>query len=144
MPTARAFAGASEAGGKIFVIGGFDGEMTLNVNESYSPVLDHDGEAAWESKSPMPENKSGLGVINVTDSLIVLGGDPASEYASYYRYLPQQDQWEQIDVIDIGEKFGFAMLESRVHIFGGIYGDDIVQQHKVLPFTYSALFPIIR
>ncbi|PIW19903.1 MAG: galactose oxidase, partial [Anaerolineae bacterium CG17_big_fil_post_rev_8_21_14_2_50_57_27] len=52
MPTARGFAGAAVAGGKIYVIGGYDGKEALAVNEEYLPERD-----TWSRRAPLPAGR---------------------------------------------------------------------------------------
>ena len=47
--------GVAEVNGRIYAIGGFDGNSPLNVNEAIQPNI-----KSWTSMSPMPTARSGL------------------------------------------------------------------------------------
>ena len=74
MPTARAYLGATECGGKIYAIGGMisttpvTSSMT-NIVEVYDPATD-----AWTTETPMPTARAELVVVNVEGQVFAMGG----------------------------------------------------------------------
>jgi hypothetical protein len=69
MATPRAFAGAAPAGGRIYVVGGYDGQNELDTCEVYDPALD-----AWAGCPPLNAPRGGIGVTAIADTLYVIGG----------------------------------------------------------------------
>lgn len=57
------------AGGKLYSVGGYDGESRLSTVECYDPELD-----LWSVVSPMTTKRSALAVAAVGEELYVIGG----------------------------------------------------------------------
>lgn len=69
MPTARARLCACEVKGKIYVIGGFNGSLSVPTVEEYDPATD-----TWTKKKDMPTARSELSAAVVDDKIYVIGG----------------------------------------------------------------------
>jgi N-acetylneuraminic acid mutarotase len=69
MPTARMSLACTEAGGRIYAIGGDNGNNSLNTVEEYDPQQD-----SWTVKSPMPTSRMGLGANSVNGRIYAIGG----------------------------------------------------------------------
>ena len=89
VPTLRAYSGAAEANGKIYVVGGRYGNA-LNIVEEYNPVTN-----SWTSKASMPKARYGLGVVAVNGKIYAIGGRD-NNYNSLNRveeYNPVLNTW---------------------------------------------------
>ncbi|MHC4781066.1 MAG: Kelch repeat-containing protein, partial [Planctomycetota bacterium] len=72
MAQARAFAGAAEHGGLVFVLGGFDASgSSLSSMERYDPTAD-----AWTTlATSLTAPKGAFGTVKIGNKLYVMGGD---------------------------------------------------------------------
>ena len=68
MPTSRSYPNNAVVNGKIYCIGGSDGDY-LNKVEVYDPTTD-----TWETKSPMPTSRTGLTSAVVDGKIYCIGG----------------------------------------------------------------------
>jgi hypothetical protein len=69
METARCFAGAAFARGRLWVAGGYHGTANLSSVEAFDPSA-----RRWERAPPMREARRGLGLAAVCDRLLVAVG----------------------------------------------------------------------
>jgi N-acetylneuraminic acid mutarotase len=96
MPTARGGLGVAVVNGKIYAIGGFDGNKQLAVNEEYNPVTD-----TWTTKTSMPTARSGFAVAVYQNKIYCIGGttgDSDNSVSGFTGvtevYDPATDDWE--------------------------------------------------
>ncbi len=82
MKLARAYMGATEVNGKIYLLGGYDGKSALDLNDVFLPARQESGESAWESLSPLPEGRYGMGVTNLAGFIFILGGTSSQSNAA--------------------------------------------------------------
>ncbi len=94
MFTARIGCAAAVANGKIFVIGGYGGDV-VNANEQYNPATDE-----WAQKAPMPTPRTDLAVASVNGIVYAIGGYQEDvggvRYTNYginEAYNPEADSW---------------------------------------------------
>jgi len=93
MQSGRAGPFTESVGGKVYVIGGFNGNFT-DVTEEYDPALDE-----WTTKSPLPLARGFGSSAVVSDKIYVVGGysfevGRASE--KMHRYDPSTDTWDEM------------------------------------------------
>lgn len=69
MPTPRTEVAVAALGGKVYVVGGFEGSG--DVVEVYDPAADR-----WAALAPMPTARHGLGAAVVGGVVYVIGGGP--------------------------------------------------------------------
>jgi N-acetylneuraminic acid mutarotase len=69
MPTARSGHGVAVADGKIYVIGGQNGEGVLNITEEYDPVTNE-----WVTKTSIPTARSDFAIAVYQSKIYVIGG----------------------------------------------------------------------
>ena len=94
MPTARSGLGVAVVDGKIYTIGGDNGNF-LNTNEMYDPETD-----TWINKTSMPTPRAGFGIAVYQNKTFVFGGY-GYIYGSVPGYIgttevydPVTDTWE--------------------------------------------------
>ncbi len=142
MLTARAFAGAAEAGDKIYVIGGWDGEKALTVNEAYTPGREQSGQAAWSIEPNLPEAQYGFGLQGVGE-IVFLVGQSATEQLTLLQFLPQNDLWTffyEKPPLPIGKSLGVATQQGFLYILGGV---DATGKHIDTNLRYQAVYTIV-
>jgi hypothetical protein len=97
MPTPRGLAGATVAGDRIYVIGGTDGQRLLSVNEAFTPAQDDIDGQPWRVLAPLPDGRSGLGVVALADTIHALGGDSSEPGQPPLAYRIDEDAWLPIE-----------------------------------------------
>ena len=88
MKTARHGLGAVNVNGKIYAIGGKDGNY-LGTVEEYDPNAD-----TWTTKTPMPTARAYFGIATINGKIYVVGGSNNSGYLNIVEeYDPIADKW---------------------------------------------------
>jgi DNA-binding beta-propeller fold protein YncE len=95
MPTPRSEVAVAAVGGKIYVVGGFEGDRSpSDAVEVYDPATD-----SWSEIAPLPEPRHHAAATAVDDHfLYVFGGFGAGfddARATVYRYNPATQVWEE-------------------------------------------------
>jgi len=73
MPTARSGLGVVTVNGKIYAIGGENGDATLRTNEEYDPATN-----TWNTKASMPTARSRFAIAVYQNKIYVIGGTTGS------------------------------------------------------------------
>jgi N-acetylneuraminic acid mutarotase len=124
MPTARAGIGVAVVGGKIYAIGGQNGEGVLNITEEYDPVKNE-----WTSKTSMPTARSDFGIAVYQDKIYVIGGTVGSGTAwgeslltgATEVYDPETDTWETKTSMPTPRQCLEAnVVSDRIYLVGGV------------------------
>jgi N-acetylneuraminic acid mutarotase len=90
MPTARGGFGVAVVNGKIYAIGGLNGDAPLNVVEEYNPATNQ-----WTTKTPMPTARSGFAIAVYKNQIYVIGGTVGSGYIGNNEvYDPATNTWQ--------------------------------------------------
>jgi N-acetylneuraminic acid mutarotase len=91
MLTARGGFGVAVVGGKIFAIGGINGNyLPVSTTEEYNPQTDE-----WTSKTPMPTPRSGFAIAVYQNKIYVIGGTVGNGYVGNNEvYDPVSNTWE--------------------------------------------------
>ena len=117
MPTARARLCACEVKGKIYVIGGFNGSLSVPTVEEYDPATD-----TWTKKKDMPTARSELAAAVVDDKIYVIGGWGRSNrcVSTVEEYDPATDTWaKRADMPTARENPGVSAMNGKIFAFGG-------------------------
>ncbi|HEX9091055.1 MAG TPA: hypothetical protein VF831_06170, partial [Anaerolineales bacterium] len=145
MPTARARAGAVVVGGKIYIVGGWDGKNALMVNEVYQPDRS-ELESKWSEASPLPSGRFGMGITNLADIIFIIGGKSSDDSLTIIA-LPQEDKaWGQIEapLQKDWSYLGAVTVGTRLYAMGG----ETAQGLNNVMWSYQAIFtitlPIVR
>ena len=90
MPTARGGLGVAVLNGKIYAIGGLNGDVPLSTTEEYNPVTNQ-----WTTKAPMPTHRSGFAITVYKNKIYVIGGTIGNGYVGNNEaYDPITNTWE--------------------------------------------------
>ena len=93
-----------------YVIGGYTGD--IGSSRSDVLVLRRDADT-WEHRAPFPIARGAMAADSDGETILVAGGRSEAEgtpsSTEIYRYLPEQDQWEQLNT---------AMPTGRDHVAG--------------------------
>ena len=117
MPTSRSWASGVEYGGKIYVTGGWPGNM--NVLEIYDPLTN-----TWTTGASMPfgrENVNSMVVLN--GKIYFIGGKNdlnTIAYSNVYVYNPVTNSWSTAASLPIGMFAGAAVTDGlKIYYIGG-------------------------
>ena len=145
MPTARAFCGVAEAGGKIYVIGGMNESQAVDVNEIYSPARDSKDNNPWSIGFPIPESRFGIGAANIADTIYVFGGEKENSNRVGLIYFPQTNVWQSLETspYPLGTEFGMTAIGTNLYFIGGIFGSTFSDQTLTYQAIITLSIPII-
>jgi len=121
IPTIRVFASTVAANGKIYVIGGINGNLQAvpNVDE-YDPITD-----VWTKKADMPNAKTGSAFVEINGKIYIFGGETDSLWngpvlSIVEEYDPVTDTWlEKSEMPSPLMCSSATMVNNKVYIFGG-------------------------
>src|SRR6185436_13745213 len=93
MTSARTEVAVAEAGGKIYVVGGFGGERELEI---YDPVANR-----WSRGAAIPRALHHAAAVGLHDKLYVIGGyvDGWTPTNEVHEYDPATDRWRPLAVL---------------------------------------------
>ncbi len=122
MPTARGGLGVAVVNGKIFAIGGFDGNSPLSVNEEYTPGTD-----MWTTKSSMPTARSGFAIAVYNDKIYCIGGivgtiGGTNQYVGNNEvYDPSTDTWQtEASMPTPRADLSANVVNGKIYLIGGM------------------------
>jgi len=117
----RAYAAAAELSGRIYVVGGWPNERTVEV---YDPAT-----GGWSIAAPMRIGRQSPGMVATPDGyLYVSGGGSGWEgLASAERYDPATGTWEAISALNVGNRAGTASAYAagKIWTVGGVGWDGL-------------------
>jgi N-acetylneuraminic acid mutarotase len=116
--------GVAAVQGKVYVIGGFDGNgAALPTVEAYDPATD-----GWTERSALPAPLHHVNVAAVGDRLYVVGALSGSGFGAVgitLAYDPAADTWTPLDGMPAGTErgaSGVAVVGTRLYVAGGLRG----------------------
>ncbi len=121
MPQAKGYVGAATLNDSIYVVGGFDGKNEFNSTHVFIPET---GE--WVEKSPMHEDRGGLGLISAANNLYAVGGGWDQPVSSSEKYDPVTDTWTTFDAPFSHQwrNMGLAATDTKIYAVGGWDGTE--------------------
>ena len=136
---ARAFPGVALHSGRIFVMGGSDGQHSLDLNQSLDLTTNQ-----WQTLPPMPSPRSGFSLVSDGFTLLAIGGDGDAQTPVHDKFdstlgewtnspLPVQGRWNHPAAVGVN---------GRVYITGGWSGDylDLALEYQS---SYRLMLPVI-
>jgi N-acetylneuraminic acid mutarotase len=119
LPTARDHLTASEANGKLFVIGGridVNYNNNLNSNESYDPKT-----KKWTEHAPLPTARSGITSQFLNGWIHVFGGESGEgTFVENEGYNPATNKWKTFKPMPSGlHGLASVLLKGKIHILNG-------------------------
>jgi N-acetylneuraminic acid mutarotase len=124
MPTARSGLGVAVVGGKIYAIGGQNGDGVLNVTEEYDPVTNQ-----WTFKTSMPTARSDFGIAVFQNKIYVIGGTNGSGITVGESLLtgvtevydPITDTWEtKTSMPTPRQGLEANIVSDKIYLIGGV------------------------
>lgn len=139
----RLEAGVVALGGRVYVLGGFDGTgAVVGRVEEYDPVAN-----SWRTRAPLPRPLHHVNVAALGGRIYVLGGlatDAFTAVGDSFVYDPATDAWTPVAGLPAGTERGaaaVAVLDGLIYLAGGsrvIVVDD-VSRYDPVANTWTAL-----
>ncbi len=144
----RAFAGAAVVGGKIYIMGGYDGKQSLRLNQAYMPSRDGSGVDPWETYTPLPEPRHGMGATVLASGIYLVGGwddEGNSGMLGPQQYSVQEDQWAAFDRPPqaAGALPGLIASGNFLYVLGGETDTGLSDAVHIYQAIYTIAVPII-
>ena len=141
MPTARGFHAAAALDGRIYVVGGYDGQRELAVHEVFIP--DEGGPGRWERGMPLTVPRGGLGLAATDKTLVAIGGGWTQPLTTQERYDVRQGEWKPFESPFLGQwrHLGVVALEHQVLALGGFSGAPL-STVQIYQTTFRGFLPI--
>ena len=119
MPTPRGALAVVEFEGKLFAIGGYDGNGNSAAVEVYDPANN-----SWSTRSPLPTPRDHLAVAAVGQKIYAIGGRLNRDYgrnlAVTESYDPASDRWARVaDLPTPRSGITAAVIHRKIFVLGG-------------------------
>jgi N-acetylneuraminic acid mutarotase len=119
MPTPRGALAVVEYEGKLFAIGGYDGNGNTAAVEVYDPANN-----SWSTRSPLPTPRDHLAVAAVGQKIYAIGGRLNRDYgrnlAVTESYDPAADRWARVaDLPTPRSGMTAGMIHRKIFVLGG-------------------------
>jgi N-acetylneuraminic acid mutarotase len=117
MPTARGGVGLAVVNGKIYAIGGLNGNnVPVSTTEEYDPQTN-----GWTSKMPMPTSRSGFAIAVYQNRIYVIGGTVGNGYVGNTEaYDTVSNTWETKTSMPTPRADLCAnVIDDKIYLIGG-------------------------
>ena len=123
MPTARGALGVAVYQGRLYAIGGYDGENNPAIVEVYDPKTN-----TWSSAAPMPTPRDHLAVVTAGSKIYAIGGRPGLNYRQNMgvveEYDPVTNQWQTRASLPTARSgIAAGVIDGRIYVVGGESGE---------------------
>lgn len=140
----RRYVSSASLNGKIYVIGGYDGQTRLNSVECLDLTSD---EPVWQNVAPMNQHRGLAGACVHKGRIYVCGGfDGYTRHTSMESYNPILDQWQLLSGMAVGrEGAGLVVARDKIYCIGGYDGVNLLDSGECYdPETehWSAIVPM--
>lgn len=121
----RRYVSAASVGGKLYVMGGYDGHSRLNLVECLDLTQ---SQLSWTTVSAMHHRRGLAGVCVYKDYIYMCGGfDGHTRHTSMERYDPKSDKWAMLSGMAIGrEGAGLVVAGDMIYCIGGYDGINLL------------------
>ncbi|CAC5365929.1 KLHL12 [Mytilus coruscus] len=121
----RRYVAAASLNGKVYIIGGYDGQSRLSLVECLDLSSD---DPQWQSVSTMTQRRGLAGVCVYRGEIYVCGGfDGYSRHTSMECYNPGTDQWRTLSGMAVGrEGAGLVVAGDNIYCVGGYDGINLL------------------
>ncbi|XP_050311908.1 kelch-like protein 10 [Anthonomus grandis grandis] len=125
---ARAYHGMCSYDGKIFIVGGFDGNEYFNTARCFDPAVH-----LWKDCACMHYSRCYVSVVLCLDRIYALGGyNGRIRMNSAERYDPVSNQWELIPSMQKQRSdASAATLNDKIYIVGGFNGQEVMNSAEM-------------
>jgi N-acetylneuraminic acid mutarotase len=134
MPTGRAGPVAAVVDNKIYVLGGFNANLSnFDANEVYDPSTD-----TWETKKPLPARRALVSAAVVNDTIYAIGGGFPDSTREVHAYDPVTDTWTRRRNM-LSARFGAAagVIDGIIYNVGGNHTDSNCEAYNPATDTWT-------
>ncbi|XP_060063819.1 kelch-like protein 12 [Ylistrum balloti] len=126
----RRYVAAAALAGKVYVIGGYDGQSRLNTVECLDISAD---DPVWQTIAPMSHRRGLAGVCVYKGEIYVCGGfDGFTRHTSMECYNPHTNQWHILSGMAVGrEGAGLVVSGDKIYGIGGYDGVNLLDSAEV-------------
>lgn len=119
MPTPRGALSVAQHDGKLYAIGGYNGETNSAAVEAYDPERD-----AWTVRAQLPTPRDHLAAATMSGNIYAIGGRLNGDYrrnlAVMEVYDPVTDRWSRAaDLPTARSGITASGVGNRIYVFGG-------------------------
>lgn len=116
MPTARGGLGVAVVGGNIYAIGGLSGNLPVNTNEQYDPILN-----TWSVEQLMPTARSNAAIAVYDGKIYVIGGAVGEGFVGNNEvYDPSTNTWEtKASMPTPRSDLSATVINDKIYLIGG-------------------------
>ncbi len=130
MPTARGALGVAVYQGRLYAIGGYDGEQNSGATEIYNPETD-----TWSMAAPLSAPRDHLAVAAAGSAIYAIGGRSNLKYkqntAVVEAYDPDTNQWRYAANLPTARSgIGAGVIEGHIYVLGGESGEGTFDTHE--------------
>jgi influenza virus NS1A-binding protein len=120
LPFSRSNAGVCALNGRIYCIGGWNGQAGIKQCDSYDPETD-----TWSSIAPLNTGRCQAGVFAFNNKIVVVGGSDAWNcLGTVETYDPDTNQWTfSAPLLTARRGCGLAELNGKLFVVGGSDGN---------------------
>jgi len=143
MPVPRWFSGCVAYGGKIYVIGGTDGQSESGRVDRYDPYTD-----SWDTVAPLPWPAQAVAAGAYRHSIYVAGGFSSSHGAflrRVARFDPGTLSWAEVDSLETPRASpALAVAADKLHAVGGCYFNCLASSEYYAPDRWDNLSGLLH
>jgi N-acetylneuraminic acid mutarotase len=117
MPTARGEFGIAVVNGKIYAIGGLNGnDLPVSTTEEYNPITNE-----WTSMMPMPTPRSDFAIAVYQNKIYVIGGTVGNGFVGNNEvYNPVTNTWEtKASMPTPRADLSATVVDDKIYLIGG-------------------------
>ena len=123
MPTARGGLGVAVYNGRLYAIGGYDGEQNPPVVEVFDPQTN-----SWKFAASLPTPRDHLAVVTAGSRIYAIGGRPKLNYRKNMdvveEYDPSTDQWRPRASLPTARSgITAGVIDGMIYVLGGESGE---------------------
>ncbi len=135
MRAPRAAHAAAVVGGRIYCIGGVQGDgAVVGTNEVYHPAAD-----TWTALAPMPTPREHLAAAVINNQIFLVGGrSGGNNNGQLEAYSPGGNSWQSLPSLPTARSgLAAAALRGRLYVFGGEIPGVFAETEQYDPATRS-------
>jgi N-acetylneuraminic acid mutarotase len=142
MPTPRGALSVTAHEGRLYAIGGYDGQANRAEVEVYDPVRN-----SWETRAPLPTPRDHLATATVAGNVYAIGGRLKGNYRRNLSvtevYDPVADRWSAAAALPTARSgITAAEMGGRIYVFGGEGGDGTFRDNEAYDPARDAWQPM--
>lgn len=123
MLTPRSMFEATVLDGKIYVVGGSDGDMS-GIVEVYDPSTD-----TWSQKSSMRISRGRFAIATVNEKIYAMDGYRGGSIANCEVYDPVSDSWQDIPSSPTPRRgVAAGVVDGVIYVLGGLGGEGFITE----------------